>query len=528
MRITSAAEMRQIDSESGTLYGVAELQLMENAGSAAFTVLLQRFNEYLEAPLIVAGPGNNGGDGFVVARRLISHGFLPEVLLAGEEAKLKGSARDNFQILRKLGVPIHHFSPGAEAEFLLERASMFVDALFGTGLAADVREPYAGLIDAMNGQMKPTLSLDIPSGVHADTGEILKSAVEASATVTFGLPKWGNLFFPGAAFGGELFVSHLSFPPALIEHDRLTARINLPFELPPRPPNGHKGTFGRLLVVGGSRRYLGAPRFAATAFLRAGGGMSYLGVPMGIAPTIAAELWEGVVVPLAETAEGTLSGHTADELAEILDLCDVVVAGPGLSVSADTDALITRLVAECQKPLIIDGDGLTLVAQQLDLLRNRRAPTILTPHPGEFCRLANCSPRDLQHNRLALLRDVTASTKSIVALKGAATLIADPSGALWLNRTGNSGMATAGSGDVLDGIIAACLAHGLPPLDAARMGVLLHGEAGDLAKDALGEDGILARDLIEALPKVLLRHREGIDELDYLPPVVERYSFPAE
>jgi ADP-dependent NAD(P)H-hydrate dehydratase / NAD(P)H-hydrate epimerase len=387
---------------------------------------------------------------------------------------------------------------------------VIVDAIFGTGMTRDVEGIYREVIEQINKSGKEVMSVDIPSGINGDTGKVMGTAVEADCTVTFGLPKVGNLLLPGFTHCGRLYVSHISFPPGFYESPSLKVAVNLPPLTPPRNPQGHKGTFGDVLFVAGAASYLGAPYFSALSFLKGGGGYSRLATPRSLAPFIAGSGSEIVLIPQEETRSGSLAKVCKDDLLELAEKVDLVVLGPGLSLEEETQQLVRELAAEIRKPLLIDGDGLTALAKDLKILLRRKEETVLTPHPGEMSRLANLSVPEVLDDRVGVLQRTCRELNSHIVLKGAHSLIGAPDGNVFINMSGNSGMATAGSGDVLTGTIAAVYGLGLSIPDAVRKGVFIHGFAGDLAADVLGEDGLTAQSLMETLPLAMKLDREGL------------------
>ncbi len=511
MKVSRVAEMRQLDRTAIETYGIPGVILMENAGEAAYFVILQEMGVRDKAFVVVCGSGHNGGDGLVVARKLHSTGGRVRVFCLGNPQKFDDTVRPHYEMVRRAHIPFVHL-PGDDLSPLREalaEADAVVDAIFGTGLTRPVTGRYAEAIRLINASGKPVFSIDIPSGIAGDTGQVMGVAVRATATITFGLPKVGNLLYPGFEYGGKLFVTHISFPPENYERPELPLAVNDPLPLPPRPRAGHKGTFGKALFVAGGSRYLGAPYFAAMAFLRAGGGLSYLATPAPAAPYIATKGSEIVLAPQEATEEGTLALSNLDALVEQAAAMDIVVLGPGLSLHPESQELARQLTARLDKPLVVDGDGLTALAGHPDLVRGRAAPTVLTPHPGEMARLLGVKVAEVEADRIAAAQRAAAEWGAIVVLKGAHSLIATPDGQVYINLSGNPGMGTAGSGDVLTGTIAAMhTAHGFALPEATRMGVFVHGLAGDLAAEALGEDGVVAGDILAHLPHALRRLRE--------------------
>lgn len=506
-----------MDREAIDRYGIPEELLMENAGLAAFRVLSETVGIAGRRFLVLCGGGNNGGDGLVVARKIRSGGGDARVILLSDPEGYMGAARTNFEIVSRLGLSLRTLGDAAEAAGDFEHCDAIVDAIFGTGLARPVAGRFREVIERINACGKPVLSLDIPSGVAGDTGQILGAAVQADDTVTFGLPKLGNLLYPGCARGGRLHVTHISFPPDLYRSEALAAALNEPPSLPPRDPAGHKGSFGSALFIAGAAAYFGAPYFSAAAFLKAGGGYARLAAPRSVVPVVAQACPEIVFHPMAETAGGAIALENEAALAEIARGVDMVVMGPGLSLDAETRRLVRLLTARLDCPLLLDGDGITAVAEDLDCVRGRSAATLLTPHPGEMARLTGCSIREIAGDPVGVLRRTAADLSGIVILKGAHSLIGLPDGRVWINPTGNAGMATAGAGDVLTGAVAALFGLGMPIAEAALGGVFLHGLSGDLAAAQTGPDGMTARDILDFLPEALktARREAGDAALPY-------------
>jgi len=511
MKISRVAEMRQLDRTAIEEYGIPGEILMENAGGAAYHVISQEFGVRGKRFVVVCGSGHNGGDGLVVARKLYSGGAQVSVLCLGNPQKFDETVRLHYDIARKANIPFSELNSNdlTPLRAALAEADAIVDALFGTGLSRPVTGRYAEAIRLINASSKPVFSLDIPSGIAGDTGQIMGVAVRAQATVTFGLPKIGNLRYPGFEYGGKLFVTHISFPPENYQRPELLLAVNDPLPLPPRPSAGHKGTFGKALFVAGGSRYLGAPYFAAMAFLKAGGGVAYLATPAPAAPFIASKGSEIVVLPQEATAEGTLAQKNLETLLKHAEAVDIVVIGPGLSLHPESQALASALVSRLNKPVVVDGDGLTALAGHSDVVRNRTAPTALTPHPGEMSRLTGLTRAALEAEPVTALQRTAAQWQATIVFKGAHSLVGYTNERVFFNLSGNSGMGTAGSGDVLTGAIAAMhTAHGFPLPEAVRMGVFVHGLAGDLAAADLGEDGLTASDILASLPRALRHLRQ--------------------
>ncbi|ESP62608.1 NAD(P)HX epimerase / NAD(P)HX dehydratase [Smithella sp. ME-1] len=521
MKIASVDEIRFMDRYAIEKFNVAEEILMENAGMAAVRVLENKVGILDKKFVIFCGSGNNGGDGLVIARQLHSGGGRIKVFLLGDVNKYKGAAKTNFLTITKLPVEIIKLENVAAAKKDIAHCDVIVDAIFGTGIDRPVTGLTEEVILLINKSRKRVLSLDISSGINGNTGAIMGAAVKADYTVTFGLPKIGNMLYPGYEFGGELFVSHISFPPLLTEDNKLKIATNDYVTIPRRPAEAYKGSMGDVLFIAGATNYYGAPYFAAMSFLKSGGGYARLAAPRCVVPVIAKRGKEIVYLPQEETQAGSIALKNKKALLDIAAKVDMVVIGPGLSLQEETGELVRELTEKIKVPLLIDGDGLTAVAEKPGILNNRKAATILTPHMGEIARLTGYSAAQINSDKVTFLRETAARLKATIVLKGAHSLVGTPDSNVYVNLSGNPGMATAGSGDVLTGCIAAMYGMRLKSEEAVRKGVFLHGYAGDLAAAKKGTDGITAKDIMEFLPQALKNDRSEIIEVKYYnPPVI--------
>lgn len=516
MKISRVSEMREMDRTAVEKFGIMEEILMENAGNAAYNVLLKEFGIINKRFLIFCGIGNNGGDGFVVARKIHSDGGEVKVFIIGDQDKFKGAAKTNLEIASRLPIEILQADSAESVKNDLYHCNAVIDAIFGTGLARDVGGVYRDIIELVSKSGKKVLSLDIPSGINGDTGQVMGVALKADYTVTFGLPKLGNILFPGYERCGKLYVTHISFPQSLYKADSLKIAVSHPMRLPKRARHGHKGDFGEVLFIAGALGYYGAPCLAAMSFLKAGGGYSRLAAPGSVTPYIAARGSEIVFIPQKETPLGSISLENKNALLELSEKTDMTVMGPGLSLDEETQQLARELAKEISKPLLIDGDGITALCKDLQIIRQRKAETILTPHLGEMSRITDKSVQEIDTDKTDILQHTARELNAIIVLKGAHSLIGYPDERVFINMSGNSGMATAGSGDVLAGTIAGMFGLGLPVQDAVKKGVFIHGLSGDIAARDKGEDGITAQDIMDCLPSAVRRDREGTDEMDYL------------
>lgn len=435
------------------------------------------------------------------------------VFILDDRFKFKGAAKQNFDIINKLQIKVLDLQDVSSALETVKESDAIIDAIFGTGLDREVKGKYKDVINLINASQKTVFSIDIPSGIHGDTGQVMGTAVRAHYTTTFGLPKIGNLLYPGFELGGKLYVTHISFPPIIQDSDELKIATNDPDPILTRSKDTHKSNYGKVLFIAGSSNYLGAPYFAALSFLKAGGGLSFLATPMNVAAFIGSKGSEIVFVPQKNTTSGSISLENRQQLLQFSENADMVVIGPGLSLNKETQTLVRELSAEIRKPLLIDGDGITAVANDWECIKKRKAPTILTPHLGEMARITKQKIDDILKNKIVVLQSMAQKLNATIVLKGAHSLIGYPDKRVFINLSGNPGMATAGSCDVLTGTIAAMFGLGFSINDAVRMGVFLHGFAGDLAAKDKGEDGLIASDIMDHLPASMKAYREEFNSI---------------
>ena len=508
MQVVTAGEMAALDRTAIEQYGIPGIVLMENAGRQVTQVIVELYGQelYRKKVVIFVGKGNNGGDGFVIARHLHNMGVAVDILLFTDPAKICGDAAVNLNIWLRLGQPVTQVAiDSIKAKAAVNSADILVDALYGTGFKGVVLEAAAVFIDLANSSGKKVISVDIPSGIEADTGRVNGPCIHADHTVTFALPKLGLLLEPGSNYVGKLHTVDISLPPVLLktkDYQRYLLRAQaVKAWLPCRSPDAHKGDCGRVLILAGSQGMTGAAYLTAQAAIRAGAGLVTLGVPEGLHNIMEVKLTEVMTVPLAQTDKKTLSLSAWEEIAALLDRVDVLALGPGLSVHPETVELVRKILKEIKIPAVIDADGLNCLAGETGL-GMVKAPLILTPHPVEMARLLNITAEKVLFNRYSAVKQLAIQSNCVALLKGSRTLVTDGH-KLYINATGNPGMATGGSGDVLTGIIAALMAQGLEPLKAAAAGVFVHGRAGDLAVREKGVMGLIAGDLLENLPEAL-------------------------
>jgi hydroxyethylthiazole kinase-like uncharacterized protein yjeF len=486
-----AAEMRAVDAWAIEKQGVPSLDLMERAGSGLTRATAELAGD---GPIrVVVGKGNNGGDGLVVARLLREEGRELDVLATGPVDELEGDPRANLE--RLPGEPPRPFDPAA-----LAGSAAIVDALLGTGFEGEPREPVASAIAAINGQECPVIACDVPSGVNATTGEVDGEAVQADLTATFHGSKIGLHVAPGAFHSGEVRVIDIGVPRGAPEPAGAGLITERALDLvPPRPRDGSKFTSGVVVVAGGARGLTGAPTLTALAAMRTGAGYVQLAVPESAQPIFALKLVEAMAHGVPEED----GGHTAEGAARVAELAEragAVVLGPGLGRSDGAVEFARGVARDTEAPLLIDADGLNAHAGRLELLRERPAPTVLTPHEGELGRLLDRDAEEIRRHRLASAREAATRSGTVVLLKGDDTLVALPSGEVAVNPAGTPALATAGSGDVLSGLIGALLAKGLGAFEAACLGARAHVLAARVAAARLGPDHVLAGDVIDALP----------------------------
>lgn len=525
LKIARAEQMRQIDRRAIEA-GIPSVALMQSAGEAFARACLEELgNPAGKRVVVVCGRGNNGGDGFVAARHLACAGAQVEVVLAGRADELTGDAAVFFAALGPMGVAVTLAAdePDVRLAERLGHAALIGDALLGTGARGAPEGVIARLITTMNASDAPIVACDIPSGVAADTGRVEGTAVNALRTVTFALPKLGLLVYPGASHAGRVSIADIGIPRALLAGDdletELTTRALVRRVLPARTQGRdiNKGTFGNVLVVAGSAGMAGAATLSALSALRTGAGLVQLAVPESVLDTAALLAPEVILRPLPETSERTHGGSGAlDAALALAQNADAIALGPGMGArNPATISFVQAFVERVNKPLIIDADGLNMIAASPAAVRARTAATVLTPHPGEMGRLLGAGTDAVQSDRRAAAVSCAARFGVVALLKGARTLIAGPDGRLGVNRRGSSALATAGSGDVLTGVIGALLAQKLSAFDAARAGAYLHALAGEQAERDLGPAGVLAGEIRDRLPGALATvfFSEANDEL---------------
>ena len=514
MKVSKVAEMRELDRKAVEDFGITTEILMENAGEAAYFVIQKELGIENKRFIVFCGSGNNGGDGFVVARKIHSNGGDVKVFLLAERGGYQGSAKKNLEVISRFPIDIKEVKSIEEIRGEVFEADAIIDAMFGTGLDRDVDGIYREVIQLVNESKKKVFAIDIASGVNGDSGQEMGVSVKADYTITFGLPKIGNLLYPGYARGGKLYVTHISLPPSLYDSDSIKVEITKPIPIPERDPNTTKMDYGPVLVIAGATNYFWAPHASAYSFLKAGGGYVYLACPKSVASSVAQSGKEVVFYPQKETKSGGIALENKDDLLELSTRMKMVILGPGLSLDEETQHLARELAREIEKPLLIDGDGITAVSQDIEILKERKAETILTPHAGEMARITKIERDELERNSVDVLPDTAKKLNAVIVLKGPHSLIGYPDQRVFINVTGatggRAGMATAGSGDVLNGTSAAMFCLGLGIEEAVRTGVFIHGLSGDMAAKDKGPDGMTAQDVLNFLPYTVRHYRENL------------------
>ena len=502
MRILNAAQMREADRRTIEEIGIPSLVLMENAGRQVVAAIEAVHSDLVERKVaVLCGRGNNGGDGFVVARTLMQRGIDVSVFLIGSVGEVRGDARTNLEVLGRLGVTVVEIADSQAWELHFSEigdCTLIVDAIFGTGLNA----PLAGLMETVvadvNGSGIPIVAIDLPSGLSADTHEPIGDSIEAGMTVTLAAPKISLVLPPAELRAGDIVIADIGIPGGIIEaldgpQVHLLTRSAMRELIGPRMPDSHKADYGRVLIVAGSRGKTGAAHLSAVGALRSGAGLVTVATPACCQPIIAAMGPEYMTEAIDEVRDG-LDAATVDRFLEMAR--DVIAIGPGLGQAAGTREFIRSMVDRATMPVVVDADGLNAFADDPDRLSGREGrDVIITPHPGEMARLVGMSTDEVQASRLEIARNFATAHRVYVVLKGHRTLVATPDGKVFVNPTGNAGMATGGTGDVLTGMIAAWLAQLLDAEAACQLAVYLHGMAGDLAEADEGEVAMTAGDL---------------------------------
>jgi hydroxyethylthiazole kinase-like uncharacterized protein yjeF len=500
MKIVNAEQMRNIDRRTTESFGVPSVVLMENAAVAVVDAVFAHYPS-CERAAIFCGIGQNGGDGLAVARHLENRGVVPVVIVVGDRAQFKGDAETNFRIVERLGIPLYDIQVADDVDGALVHAAdadVIIDAIFGTGLNRPPDGVHADVIRAIAELRLPVIAVDLPSGANASSAVPFDPCLQAEVTVTFAVPKLCHVFEPAALQCGEVIVADISIPEAAIDEEAVSLSLITPKDVQPlvapRLAATHKGTYGHVGIIAGSRGRSGAAVMAARGAIRGGAGLV----------TVMTDPETAKLVHAASIESMTWSGTDAREF---LRTKSAVLMGPGLPDRDNAYAWVRDLAANIELPLVIDASGLNAFAGRAAELNPRNLPRVITPHPGELSRLVGTETKAIHEDRVAAAREAARLTRCVVVLKGFQTLVAEPDGNTYVNPTGNPGMASGGTGDVLGGLLAAFLARGIDPVDASCAAVYLHGLAGDILRDEQGDTGLAAMDLADKIPAAIQRLR---------------------
>jgi NAD(P)H-hydrate epimerase len=511
MILVTAGEMQEMDRQTIATHGIPGLELMENAGRGATHVLLEQFGDQARAGVgVFCGKGNNGGDGFVIARCLAEKGIDVSVYLLAKTAALKGDAAANLERLVPLDIRVIEIPDEdtfSKTKSSLSDYGLLVDAILGTGLTSDVKgffKTVINFINALNRNGIAVFAVDIPSGLNADTGQPCGTCIRAQGTATFGLAKIGHFTYPGAEYTGTLEIIDIGIPGSIVQavgpKQYLLTSQQIRNYFKPRSADTHKGRTGHLLVIAGSPGKTGAAAMTAMSAMRAGAGLVTLGIAESLNPILETQVLEVMSALLPENQNGVLGNSALKDIKKMEAGKTCLAIGPGIGQAEETRSLVKKIINQSQIPVVIDADGLNNIAGQTQLLKKIKCPAVLTPHPGEMARLMDVTPAEVQQNRLQCARDFATNFKVHLVLKGAATVIAHPDGSAYVNATGNPGMASGGMGDVLTGVLAGFITQGFSPEAAAHAAVYVHGAAADTLAKTIGPIGYLASEVMNAIP----------------------------
>jgi len=511
MKVVTSQQIREIDRKAIEENNLSGLILMENAGLRIFQSLKNIYPDLrLKKTIIFTGSGNNGGDGFVVARHLYNYGVKVKVFLLAPFNKIKGEAEENLNIITKMRVELikTETTKLEEIQRAIQNSDLIIDAILGTGLQGKVTGLKAKIIDLINIANKEVVAIDVPSGLDTDTGKIEGPCIKAAHTVTLALPKIGLLIFPGASYAGKVTVEDIGIPSYLLKNNKIKTNMvtkEIVKQLIPfRATYSHKGSFGKVLILAGSVGMTGAAYLSSEAAMRSGAGIVVLGTPRSLNSIMEVKLTEVITLPLAETEKQSLGEEAEETISKLMKNYSVLGIGPGISRQAETQRLVRKVIEKSNIPLVVDADAIYALSEDLAILEKTKTPLVITPHPGEMAKLINKDIDFILNNQLDITREIAQKFGIVVVLKGARTIIANKEGETYINVGDNSGMATGGSGDVLAGIICSLIAQGVDNFSAAIIGVYIHSLAGDLARGIKGERGMIASDILSQVPQAFL------------------------
>lgn len=501
-----AQQMRDIDAAAADIGKIPSIVLMENAAISVIAELIRKFPDLEnKRAVILCGKGNNGGDGFAIARHLHNMGTETHVyLVAGTD--ISGDAKINYDIIKGMSVSIEAYGGAENPELTIKSADIVIDAIFGTGIHGEIQGIAAEAIECINENADYVMSVDVPSGINSDTGEICGVCVKADKTVTFAAYKIGMFKYPAADYTGEVTVASISIPDGIIEAQGVSVNVTdaefVRANFPKRTNNSQKGDYGKVLIIAGSRGMTGAAYLASEAALLTGSGLVTVGICEELADIMEIKTTEAMTMVL-KGENGHLSAAAADEIAEKLSRFDAVLIGPGLGRFAAVREILRAVLSRAKVPVIIDADGINAAAEDMEMLRNASCGVIFTPHEVEMSRLCGCDKEYVINNRHEVSAQFAEKYGVSILLKGHHTLVTAPDGIQYINITGNHGLATGGSGDVLAGILVSLAARGADETAAAAMAAYIHGLAGDMARDIYGADSVTAKRVTECIPKAL-------------------------
>ncbi|WZL72177.1 NAD(P)H-hydrate dehydratase [Clostridiaceae bacterium 35-E11] len=511
MKIVTSEQMKQVDRTAIQEFGIPGIVLMENAGLSVLEEVMKSLKDKTnQEVVIVCGRGNNGGDGFVVARHLANKGVPVKVCIMGNPSLIDGDAKTNYEMIHKIKVEIYPLAGVNNLKKfadLVKECSIIVDAVFGTGLNSEIDNFIKEIIDIINASGKEVISIDLPSGICGNDGTVCGIAVRAYKTIVLQLPKLGNINYPGNEYNGQIILKDISIPPAAI--DQMNLMMNLITQdtvkniLPMRKKDTYKGDYGKAYIVAGSTGMTGAAMLACEAALRSGAGLLKIPVPQSLNTIMEVRLTEAITLPLPDLNKGVLGISDIQKVINTMKEADVIGIGPGSGQSREIEELLRNIFEHFTKPIVLDADALNALAKRKELFQCIKSPVVITPHIGEMARLTELDIEYIRKQRIKVAVDFAKKWKITVLLKGTKTIVAGPNGEVYINETGNPGMATAGSGDVLTGIITGFIAQGIEPTKATIAAVYVHGCAGDRVAERLGEYGMIAGDMVKELPFVI-------------------------
>ena len=501
MKIATREIVREIDRKTIKEYGIPGLILMENAGRAVSEVIHSEFPEASRISIFCGG-GNNGGDGFVLARHLINSGKEVITYLLKSKNEYRGDAKTNLNSLLKISKNIKKLSSNFSN---YKKCDLIVDAIFGTGLDREVKGTYKKIIERINTFKTPIISVDLPSGIDANKGVPLGVSVRAKVTVTFIIPKLGISIYPGLDYSGKIYVADITTPKIL--------ENGIPYELTTfkkcksiiheRPADTHKGSYGHTLIIAGSAGKTGAAALAAHSAVRSGSGLVTVGVPKSIINSIDEKIVEAMSEGFEDNGNGLLSEKSLKHALASLKSKTSLAIGPGISVNKSTEKFLLSLLTKLRVPVVADADAVNIIAKNKVVLKKLKVPVILTPHPGEMARLTGKSSKEIQSSRVEIARKFAVNYNCYLILKGARSVIATPKGRVYINPTGNPGMSSGGMGDILTGVISGLISQKYSPEDACLLGTFIHGLSGDIVAEKIGISGITATDVANSIPEAL-------------------------